>query len=67
MIHIRYVQNYIGDRRYPLDSLKHKSDHVRRREMRNELYIKYKKFREIERRKRIISEYRKKRNKDDKS
>ena len=26
MTHIRYVQNYIGDRRYPLENLKHKDE-----------------------------------------
>ena len=36
VIHIRYIQNYIGDRRYPLDSLRYKSDYLRRKEMRND-------------------------------
>ena len=43
MIHLRYRQDYIGDRRYPLDNLKYKSDYIRRREERQHTWLKQKK------------------------
>ena len=56
---ISYSNNYIGNRRYPLDSLKHTNQWTQKRKEEYEFYIKFKKLEQIRRRTRILSEYRK--------
>ena len=56
---IKFNNEYIGNRRYPLDSLKHTNHWAKKRKEEYEFYIKFKKLEQIRRRTRILSEYRK--------
>ena len=58
MIHIPYRQNYLGDRKFPVSRLKYKNSHTRKRKERYEFYIKFKKFKQIRWRKRLLAELR---------
>ena len=60
MIYIPYRQHYLGDRRIPVTKLKHKNAHTRKRKLRHELYIKFKKLKQTRRRERIFAEMRQK-------
>ena len=56
---IRFNNEYIGSRRYPIESLKYTNHWAKKRKEEHEFYIKFKKLEQIRRRTRILSEYRK--------
>ena len=60
MTYIPYRQHYLGDRRLPVANLKHKNAYTKERELRHELYIKFKKLKQTRRREQLFAEMRQK-------
>ena len=65
-IHIRYTQDYVGTRRYPVSALPYTNHWAKQRKEEHEFYIKFKKLEQIRRRTLILSEYRKRSHTSDK-
>jgi hypothetical protein len=55
-----YRKLYLGTKLFPVSRCRYKNAHVKERELRNELYTQYKKFKKIKWRERLLREMRQK-------
>jgi hypothetical protein len=53
-----YRKLYLGTKLFPVSRCRYKNAHIRKREDRHELYIKFKKFKQARRRRQLIAELR---------